>query len=234
MSQASAKDSTLVVDETTVFSLLAALSVLIAAYMVSVRVLPEKTTNMIRVIYVWHLFDALIHFLFEGSFLYNCFFVYATGTSPNNFLSQATRVYGANYSTSAAARLWQEYAKADARWGRADVTVVSLELLTVFGAGPLAVWICELLRKEDQRVWFWATILATGELYGGFMTFAPEWLTGSLNLDTSNFMYLWVYLFFFNTLWVWFPLWVLYEANKTIQAAFTSAKSGKIMNEKRL
>ena len=30
----------------------------------------------------------------------------------------------------------------------------------------------------------------TSELYGGFMTFAPEWLTGSPNLDTSNWMYL--------------------------------------------
>jgi hypothetical protein len=42
------------------------------------------------------------------------------------------------------------------------------------------------------------------------MTFVPEWLTGSQNLDTSNFMYLWVYLFFFNTLWVWFPLYAMW------------------------
>lgn len=55
----------------------------------------------------------------------------------------------------------------------------------------------------------------------GFMTFAPEWLSGSPNLDTSNFMYLWVYLVFFNTLWVGFPLWVLYEARKNIGVAFT-------------
>ena len=27
------------------------------------------------------------------------------------------------------------------------------------------------------------------------MTFCPEWLTGSPNLDTSNVLYLWVYLF---------------------------------------
>lgn len=27
------------------------------------------------------------------------------------------------------------------------------------------------------------------------MTFCPEWLTGSPNLDTSNPLYLWVYLF---------------------------------------
>lgn len=61
----------------------------------------------------------------------------------------------------------------------------------------------------------------------GFMTFAPEWLTGSPNLDTSNFMYLWVYLVFFNFLWVGFPLWILYEAYGSISLAFARA-SGAI------
>lgn len=54
----------------------------------------------------------------------------------------------------------------------------------------------------------------------GFMTFAPEWLTGSPNLDTSNFMYLYVYLIFFNALWVGFPLWVLIEGYWRINSAF--------------
>ena len=47
---------------------------------------------------------------------------------------------------------------------------MGLELLTVFGAGPLAVWVCELVRRgrgEEGRLWFWACVLATGELYGG-------------------------------------------------------------------
>ena len=57
----------------------------------------------------------------------------------------------------------------------------------------------------------------------GFMTFAPEWLCGSPNLDTSNFMYLWVYLTFFNMLWVVFPLFVLREAYKGIGLAFARA-----------
>ena len=61
----------------------------------------------------------------------------------------------------------------------------------------------------------------------GFMTFAPEWLSGSTNLDTSNFMYLYVYLIFFNMLWVVFPLWVLYEAYGNINLAFVKA-SGAI------
>jgi hypothetical protein len=46
-----------------------------------------------------------------------------------------------------------------------------------------------------------------------------EWLSGSPNLDTSNFMFTWLYLFFFNTLWVWIPLWILYDAYGTITGA---------------
>ncbi len=52
------------------------------------------------------------------------------------------------------------------------------------------------------------------------MTFAPEWLTGSQNLDTSNWMYTWVYLFFFNTLWIWFPIYAIVWAYEEISKAF--------------
>jgi len=58
------------------------------------------------------------------------------------------------------------------------------------------------------------------------MTFAPEWLSGNPNLDTSNFMYLWVYLFFFNMLWVWLPAWILYESYNNITLAFARASGG--------
>lgn len=61
-----------------------------------------------------------------------------------------------------------EYAKADHRWGDADLTVVSLELLTVLVAGPLAIYVCGLIRRRDEtRLWFWGSVLATAELYGG-------------------------------------------------------------------
>jgi hypothetical protein len=59
------------------------------------------------------------------------------------------------------------YAKADRRWAGADLTVVSLELLTVLGAGPLALWICRGIARGDAMVGFWMVVLATGELYGG-------------------------------------------------------------------
>ena len=52
------------------------------------------------------------------------------------------------------------------------------------------------------------------------MTFAPEWLSGSPSLDTGNWMYMWVYLVFFNGLWVVLPGWVLWVAHREMKEAF--------------
>ncbi|MCJ1252939.1 hypothetical protein MMC24_000745 [Lignoscripta atroalba] len=206
---------------TTILSLLTTLSILLTAYLLSLRLLPPTTTPpKLRILYIWHLFDALTHFLLEGSFLYISFSTYiarqpqaitsdyphpaslgssssstaaaaAGGRGPvSYFLGYEDRLYGPKYGTSPLARLWQEYAKADRRWGEADTTVVSLEVLTVFVAGPLALYVAELIRRTvasesgkgrggrgrrsesgsgtgSGKLWYWATVLATCELYGG-------------------------------------------------------------------
>lgn len=54
----------------------------------------------------------------------------------------------------------------------------------------------------------------------GFMTFCPEWLTGNQNLDASNFMYLWVYLVFFNMLWVVMPIYAMWVSYQDMCDAF--------------
>ena len=46
----------------------------------------------------------------------------------------------------------------------------------------------------------------------GWMTFCPEWLTGNPSLDTSNWLYLWIYLVFFNGVWVVIPLLLLAQS----------------------
>jgi hypothetical protein len=230
---------------TTVLSLLSTIAILLTAYILSSISLPKKTPTKIRLLFIWHAFDALIHFILEGSYLYNCFFSYTTRPTnldkltpfaspylPPNifFLNQPDRIYGADHGTNPFAALWREYARADARWGGSDLTVISLELLTVFIAGPLAVYICSLLARQRGEAWFWMTVLATGELYGGWMTFAPEWLSGSPNLDGSNWMYLWLYLVFFNAgLWVLIPGWILYEAYGRIGNALGRVDGGKKM-----
>ena len=91
--------------------------------------------------------------------------------------------------------MWREYAAADLRYGTADATVVSIELITVFGAGPICFWILGQLVRDDPARHFWIVVLTTAELYGAWMAFGPEWLTGSPNLVTSNPLFLWVYLF---------------------------------------
>ncbi|KAI9837746.1 MAG: hypothetical protein M1819_006680 [Sarea resinae] len=223
-------------DTTTLLSLATTLLLLLAAYTLSHSLLPRTSTTKTRFLYIWHVFDALIHIFLEGSFLYHSLFssipTTTSSISSTNFLGDPHRLYGARYSTAPSARLWQVYAQADRRWEVADANVVAIELLTVGIGAPLAAWCARGLRKGEQATWFWMVVLATGELYGGFMTFVPEWLVGSPNLDTSNFMYKWVYLFFFNTLWVWIPLWILYEAHANITRAFPSTRyTGRTSDE---
>lgn len=40
--------------------------------------------------------------------------------------------------------------------------------------------------KRFVSIHFWTIVLSTMELYGGFMTFVPEWLTGSTQLRTGK------------------------------------------------
>ncbi|KAF2481675.1 emopamil binding protein [Neohortaea acidophila] len=228
------------IDQTTILSLLSTVAFLGAAYYGSLRLLPANAGAKTRILFIWHAFDALIHTILEGGFLYNCFFSYTTpslwkgqqlpGVIPGGstsaylapdvyFLGHKDRLYGALYSTNPLGALWRVYAKADARWGGSDLNVISLELLTVGLGAPLAAWVCYCLVKQRADRWFWMIALATGELYGGFMTFAPEWLSGNSNLDTSNWMYLWLYLFFFNMLWVVLPGWIMYEGYQQFNPA---------------
>lgn len=71
---------------------------------------------------------------------------------------------------------------------------MSLELLTVFIGGPLALYIAYQIARGDPARHYWIVVLSTGEIYGGWMTFCPEWLTGSPSLATHHWLYLWVYL----------------------------------------
>ncbi|KAL8772803.1 MAG: hypothetical protein Q9209_002148 [Squamulea sp. 1 TL-2023] len=246
----------------TVISLLFSFSILAAAILLSQHLLPRSAPRQHLYLHTWHLFDFLIHTVFEGSFLYHSFFTYtalppasSSGDYPHPasintasetaFLGYSNRRYGAAHSTSPTALLWQEYARADARWANTDTNIISIELLTVFIAGPLALYICYLLQRQPQpsrselfntttpsytgektssssaaQLWFLIIILATGEIYGGFMTFAPEWMSGNTNLRTANWMYLWLYLLFFNGIWVVMPGWCLWVAWGEVKRAF--------------
>ena len=239
-------------DAGTAFSLAVAFSLMPTAQGLAAYALDKHTPRKYYFLFLWHAYDFLTHFIVEGSYLYHCFFSYvelpvptsdyphpaSRGGQPQAYLyGRSDRRYGALYSQAPMARLWQEYAKADRRWGGADLTVISLEILTVGLAGPTAVYVCYLIAKATKaqspsvkarcqsRLWFVATALATAELYGGFITFAPEWLSGNNALAGDDPVYLWLYLVFFNMLWVFIPFWVLYVAYQEISTTFSLAQN---------
>eukprot|EP00698_Gefionella_okellyi_P018704 TRINITY_DN5643_c0_g1_i3.p1 TRINITY_DN5643_c0_g1~~TRINITY_DN5643_c0_g1_i3.p1 ORF type:complete len:214 (+),score=18.56 TRINITY_DN5643_c0_g1_i3:109-750(+) len=159
-----------------------------------------------KVAWIWFLIDGLTHLILEASYLYLAF----SG--------------GAINSNSVFGLIWREYGKADARWAVSDGTIMSLECVTVLIEGPLcllcvyAIWQRKAYRHVLQLG------ISLGELYGGWMTFAPEWFTGSVYLNTSTFKFTWIYLFFMNTVWVWIPLVLSVDSVVQIIRACDQAK----------
>ena len=51
----------------------------------------------------------------------------------------------------------------------ADPTVVSLELLTVLGAGPMCFYILKQMANNDPARHYWLIVLSTAEIYGGYV-----------------------------------------------------------------
>jgi len=195
-------------------SLTAVAAVGLIAHFGSKALLPKNAKWQDRFTFMWLAFDALTRLVFEGSFLY--------------FSTFGRQV---NTSFGPLAEMWKEYSRADSRWGSADETVVSLEILTVLGVAPLSFYIMRQLIKDDPARHYWIVVLSTAELYGGWMTFCPEWLTGNPHLDTSNALYLWVYLTFLNMIWVVMPLRFMYVSYghiaSSLRFAQTSARAKK-------
>jgi hypothetical protein len=119
-------------DQTTLVSLASTLAILAVAYVGSLAALPASSSGSTRGLFIWHAFDALIHFFLEGSFLYHCFFSWiplssvknplALAPTAHNFLGYTNRAYGPQAGgDNPFAQLWLVYAKADKRWAGADL-----------------------------------------------------------------------------------------------------------------
>ncbi|GJJ10836.1 hypothetical protein Clacol_005064 [Clathrus columnatus] len=129
-------------------SLLAVTAIYIVAHTGANRVLPKNASLTDRITFIWM------------GFSQKCvrpLFVLSSQNIENNNNSG------------------KEYAKADLKWGIADPTVVSLEYLTVLGAGPIAIYILYLLIKNDSTRHYWIVVISTAELYGGWVVI-PLWL----------------------------------------------------------
>ncbi|KZV84520.1 Emopamil-binding protein [Exidia glandulosa HHB12029] len=197
-----------------------ALSFVAAIYLIAVVgarvVLTKNASFRDKFTFIWLAFDGLIHFCVEGPFLYS-----STGGRT------------INTSTGILAEMWRDYARADTRWGTADPTVVSLEVLTVLGAGPICFYILYLMTKRDPARHFWIVVLSTAELYGGWMTFAPDLLDGgkSLILDPTNILDFWIYLVFLNILWVFIPIYLLFDSYGEISKSLRAAQKAQTVTK---
>ncbi|CAB1425952.1 unnamed protein product [Pleuronectes platessa] len=145
-------------------------------------------------ILLWLFYDVIVHLTLEGPFVY----MSLVGTMQS--------------SESPLAELWREYSKADSRWLVFDPTIVSIEILTVVLDSVLGVLLIYAILNDQYYRHFLQITLSVCELYGGWMTFCPDWLMGSPHLDTSSWLHLWVYLVFFNGLWVMVPVLLLIQS----------------------
>jgi len=108
--------------------------------------------------------------------------------------------------------------------------VFSIELITVFLVGPLCLLLAYGFIVRANWFHFLQVLVCTAEIYGGWMTFVPEWLLGSPNLSPDP-MHKWLYLAVMNGIWVIIPLALLYNSFIAISksqlslSSFTKLKS---------
>ena len=160
-----------------------------------------------RAVLTWYILDAVTHLALELPWLVLTLTV--TVDKSNHWMALP----------------WKEYAKADPRWGRLHDCTAALEVPTALLWGPLAAALAYATYARKPWRHFWQVICATGEIYGNWMTFGPEWLTGSRELNPqNNWVHKWVYLFYANILWLVIPLILLIESAAVIIDACARAK----------
>ena len=154
----------------------------------------------------WYIIDAMTHLTIELAYV-----VLALTTT-------------AEKSDSFMGWLWREYSRADARWAVRDPNVISLEMLTVFIGILCLVQVKGILCRAPWRHPL-QMIICTAELYGGWMTFCPEWVQGSPNLNGQDPILFWIYLVFMNGLWVVIPALLLWDSFVRLSFAAESCSS---------
>uniref|UniRef100_A0A8C7FBR1 EBP like n=1 Tax=Oncorhynchus kisutch TaxID=8019 RepID=A0A8C7FBR1_ONCKI len=120
----------------------------------------------------------------------------------------------------------KEYGKADERWLHSDPTIVSLELLTVVLDGIL-VLVYAIALYPDHVV---CVCVCVCELYRGWVIFCPDRLAGSPNLKSDHWLYLWIYLVFFNGVWVVVPGLLLWQSWLSLKRLHLSYQAPKKQN----
>mmetsp|Transcript_6061 Transcript_6061/g.10434 ORF Transcript_6061/g.10434 Transcript_6061/m.10434 type:complete len:174 (+) Transcript_6061:123-644(+) len=162
------------------------------------------------VVLIWFVLDTLTHIVVEGAFVWMSFHSSVASYPRTDILVGA----------------WREYGRVDKRWLNSDPTVVSVELITFVLDGILCLALMYAIAK--RRPWRHPAqiILCVCELYGGYMTWVPEWLMGSPNLVTDDKFRAYLYLWFLNAVWVVIPGILLFQSCSVLTKAMSKASSG--------
>ncbi|CAD5125058.1 unnamed protein product [Dimorphilus gyrociliatus] len=194
-----------IINQVSIVSMIATAAMAIGAWFITNKI--SKTVRKTdKFVIFWLIWDAMIHLSLELSFV---------------ILSLTTTVEKSTHWTSL---VWKEYGKADARWLILDPCIVSLEIITVFVEGPMCLVLVYAIVKNKHYRHFLQVVLCVGEIYGGWMTFVPDILLGSPNLATNNWLYLWVYMVFYNGIWVVIPALLLLQSYYEMKSAFSKKK----------
>lgn len=158
---------------------------------------------------VWFCIDAFTHLTIELGYVH--------------LALTSTAAKGGN---SIMAKIWREYGKADRRWAERDVGIISVEIATVFVGVLCLVQVWALLKKKPWRHCL-QLLISVAEIYGGWMTFAPEWFSVPPNpsLNGSTVELFWIFLVFMNGLWVVVPLILCWDSWSKMTFAVANQES---------
>ncbi|XP_047432292.1 emopamil-binding protein-like [Mugil cephalus] len=204
-----------VLSPVSILSLLACGLQVLAAVLLT-RWFGGRSSAQDRWVLLWLFYDVIVHLTLEGPFVY----MSLRGT--------------VDTSQGPLAELWKEYSKADSRWLVSDPTIVSIEIVTVVLDSLIALVLIHAVLEDKYYRHFLQIALSVCELYGGWMTFCPDWLMGSPHLNTSNPLYLWVYLVFFNGVWVLVPVLLLVQSWFCLKSLHTLSVDTHNMKRKQL
>eukprot|EP01138_Halocafeteria_seosinensis_P010130 gb/GECG01010344.1/.p1 GENE.gb/GECG01010344.1/~~gb/GECG01010344.1/.p1 ORF type:complete len:236 (+),score=15.99 gb/GECG01010344.1/:1-708(+) len=182
----------------------------------------KPLTTAARFTILWFIVDAITHLTLELGYVLTVAFYGGAKYGPT------TGIMGA------ICEAWRLYSKADPRWEVFNADVMTLEILTVFLMGPLALLAIYAVYTRQPYRHLLQFAIGICELYGGWMTFAPEWVTQALFGTTQlrgapfgtvgDMVLWWIYLLFMNGLWVLIPIVLCWDSAVQIIDACNTAK----------
>jgi len=156
----------------------------------------------------------MIHLVFETYYVYMCLY--------------GDPLHGIQQSKYFLAGFWREYGNADARYGRTnDMEVFAIESMAVLVFTPVAIFNLVSVLKELPSRHFWQVFLSGPHALGTYFYLVPEILRGSPNLNWSDPMYKYYYLYFTNGLWIVIPLLLSVHSYGQISSAFARLAPAK-------